>query len=217
MKMTKAITATFFACVLILGTSCGKKNTVNSSASGSGGISSTSPIFANSSTGGTIYSQYQALRSSISCLSGKNRLAADISYYTTATGSGTTVPGNVAWTQGVLPSGSASNLYVGVSAFGDILFLIKVTNGSQVVGYNVITSYCEVSNPYPPYPLLVSNDRQLTNFQTSNITVNTATSCGYGLIAYAYTYMLSQPSTTNPYASSPFQVYTSFAAPTCNH
>jgi hypothetical protein len=203
---------TFITCLLLLG-SCGKKeNTVNSS---SGlGISSTSPIF-SSPSGSSIYGQYQSVRSTVACLPGRNRLATDVSFYVNGGSvSGTTIGGN--WIPGVLPGGTATAMYVGVSAFRDLMFLTKVTNGSQVVGYNVILSFCEVPNAYPNYPALVSNDRPLINFQApQGITINTAVSCGYGLIAAALnTVIISQRSTTNPYTSD-YPIYTSFTRPNC--
>ncbi len=200
---------------LVLMSACGKKeNKVNSSTGN--GISSSTPIF-QGSNGTTVYSQYQSVRNSVACLSGRSRLVNDASFYITAqSGSitGTTVGGQ--WYPGVIPNGTASTMYVGVSAYRDLMFLTKVTSGSQVVGYNVILSFCDVPNAYVNYPALVSNDRALINFNApSGITINTAVSCGYGLIAAALnTVIVSQRSATNPYTSD-YPVYTSFTRPNC--
>lgn len=193
---------------------CGRKNTVNSNP----GASGTSPFYTGNpqlSSNPQIVNQVQSIRSTVACLPGKSRLANDVSFYINGGSlSGTTIGGN--WQSGFMNNGTISNMYVGVSAFRDLMFLTKVTSGSQVIGYNVTLSFCEVPNSYPNYPALVSNDRALVNFQAPNgITINTATSCGYGLIAAAMnTIIISQRSTTNPYTSD-FPVQTSFTKPNC--
>ncbi len=202
-------------CFLLLG-GCGKKqNQVNSNGYvGSSPYSTNNPIFSGPG-GAAIVNQYQTIRGSVTCLPGRNRLANDVSFYVSGGSySGTTIGGN--WQPGFMSQGTVSDLYVGVSAYRDLMFMTKVTSGSQVIGYNVTLSFCEVPNAYMNYPALVSNDRALINFQAPNgITINTATSCGYGLIAAAVnTVIVSQRSLTNPYTSD-FPVYTSFTKPNC--
>ncbi len=198
---------------LILIGSCGKKeNTVNTGPFG------TSPFYQGNpalSSNPQIISQVQSIKSTVSCLPGRTRLMNDVSFYVNSNSmSGTTIYGN--WQSGFMSNGTISNLYVGVSAWRDLMFLTKVTNGGQVVGYNVTLSYCDVPNAYVNYPALVSNDRALVYFQAPNgITINTATSCGYGLIAAAInTVIVSQRSPTNPYTSD-YPIYTSFTKPAC--
>lgn len=212
LKHTLKITS--LACLLILG-ACGKKeNKVNSN-----GASGTSPFYVGNpalSANPAIVNQVQSLRASVACLQGRNRLANDVSFYINGGSiSGTTIGGQ--WQSGFMGSGSISNLYVGVSAYRDLMFVTKVTNGGQVIGYNVTLSFCEVPNAYPNYPALVSNDRALINFQAPNgIVLDTNTYCGYGVIDAAInTVVVSQRSTTNPYTSD-YPVYTSFTKPTCN-
>lgn len=203
---------TLTAGLLLLG-SCGKKNTVSSPPTAAG-ISFGNPAL-SSGTGSAIVNQYNSVRANVACLPGRTRLANDVSFYINAGSlSGTTVGGN--WQSGFMSNGTISNMYVGVSAFRDLMFLTKVTNGAQVTGYNVTLSFCDVPNAYPNYPPLVSNDRPLINFSAPNgITINTATSCGYGLIAAAInTVITSQRSTTNPYTSD-YPIYTSFTKPNC--
>ena len=200
---------------LLLIASCGKKNTINSN-----GASGTSPFYVgnpalSTGAGTAIIGQVQAVRASIGCLSGRTRLANDVSFYVNGGSvSATTVGGN--WQNGFLTTGSISELYIGVSAYRDLMFMTKVTNGGQVLGYNVTLSFCDMPNAYPNYPALISNDRALVNFQApQGITINTATNCGYGLIGAAInTVIVSQRSTTNPYTSD-FPIYTSFTKPNC--
>jgi hypothetical protein len=212
--MNGTLSITIMATMLLIA-SCGKKeNTVNSNGYGTSPISVNNPIFSGSG-GSAIVTQYNSIRSSVACLPGRTRLGNDVSYFINGGSiSGTTVGGN--WQPGFMTSGTVSAMYVGVSAFRDLMFLTKVTNGSQVTGYNVTLSYCDVANPYSTtFPLLVSNDRALVNFQApSGITINTATSCGYGLIAAAYTKMLSQKVLSNPYTFD-FLVETTFTKPNC--
>lgn len=213
LRLTNTLQLTFMACLLLLG-SCGKKeNKINSGASG------TSPFYAGNpalSSSPQIVSQVQSVRSSVSCLSGRSRLNNDVSFYINGGSiSGTRIGGN--WQPGFMNQGTISNLYVGVSAYRDLMFVTKVTNGGQVIGYNVTLSSCDVPNAYPNYPALVSNDRALINFQAPNgIILDVNTYCGYGVVDFAYnTIIVSQRSTTNPYTSD-FPVYTSFSKPTCN-
>ncbi|RPJ72125.1 MAG: hypothetical protein EHM20_14110 [Alphaproteobacteria bacterium] len=225
LRFKYSLLVTLAACLSLLG-ACGKKeNKVNSSTVGIG-ISGNNPLFSGAA-GQTIAAQYNSIRSSVACLPGRTRLANDVSFYVTGSFSGTKILGN--WTPGFMTSGTVSAMYVGVGAYRDLMFLTKVTNGSQVVGYNVTLSYCDVANQYPNYPAVVSNERALVNFQTiegrdnwgnltvpNGIVINTATSCGYGLIASAATLIISQRN-SNPLSSTDFPVYTSFTKPTCNN
>ncbi|MFA6236604.1 MAG: hypothetical protein WC635_04680 [Bacteriovorax sp.] len=206
---------TFIASLLLLG-SCGKKeNKVNS-----GGASGSSPFYVgNPALSGSpaIVNQVQSLKSTVTCMPGRARLANDVSFYINGGSiSGTTIGGQ--WQSGFMTNGIISNMYVGVSAYRDLMFVTKVTNGGQVIGYNVTLSFCEVPNAYPNYPALVSNDRALVNFQAPNgIVLDTNTYCGYGVVDAAInTIIISQRSLTNPYTSD-FPIYTSFSKPLCNN
>jgi hypothetical protein len=215
LRLKYSLQITFVAGLLLL-SACGKKeNKVNSSGYTTSPISMSNPVFSGSgATGSTIVNQYNSVRGSVACLSGRNRLTNDVSFYVSGSMTGTTIGGN--WQSGFMSNGTVTNMYVGVSAYRDLMFLTKVTNGSQVVGYNVTLSFCEVPHPYPNYPALVSNERALVMFQApQGITINTATSCGYGLIAAATnTAIYSQKIPTNPYTFD-FRVDTSFTKPNC--
>ena len=208
----------FLNVALLFLSSCGSKpNQVNSAAIGNGNGSN--PFYSgNPALNGNpnIINQYQSLRASVTCLSGRSRLNTDVSFYVSG-GSlgGTKIGGN--WQPGFMNNGSISNLFIGVSAFRDLMFVTKVTNGAQVLGYNVTLSFCSVPNAYPNYPELVSNSRQLVNFQApSGIVLDTNTYCGYGVVDAAInTVILSKQSASNPYTSD-FPIYTSFSKPTCN-
>ena len=211
-RFSRSLQITLTACLLLLG-ACGKKNSTGT------GISGTSPFYSGNPAlgGGSGYiDQYNKVKASISCLPGRSRLLNDVSFYISGpSGSGSTIGGN--WQSGFITNGTVTNLYVGVSAYRDLMFVTKVTNGGTVVGYNVTLSFCEVPNAIPNYPALISNDRPLVNFQAPNgIVLGSTVSCGYGVVWGAInTIITSNPSTTNPYTMA-FPVYTSFASPQCN-
>lgn len=192
------LTTTPLLLATLLLASCGKKNVVNTNPNTS--------FFSGSNT--QVASNYSNLRNSMPCLSGRSRLNTDYTFSMMA-GSSTqsTIYGQ--FQAGPITSGSVSEMYVGISRFNDLMFMTKITNGSgAVIGYNVTLSMC--SMPNGNYPALISNERTLTNFQSSYITVNTNTNCGYGLIARADTYMVSNRIPSNPYTYD-FPVYTTFS------
>ena len=215
---------TFLASLLLIG-SCGKKeNKVNSSilpGSGSGLFSVGNSAF---TANPAIITHVMNIKNGVSCLPGRSRLATDYTFFISGGyQSGTRISGN--FQQGILP-GDNSELHVGVSAFRDLMFVTKVTNGSQVLGFNVTLSFCDVANPYPNFPMLVSNDRQLVNFTLqqppqfpgpmSAIILDMNTYCGYGVIDSAQnTWITSQPSVSNQ-MTQPFTFPTSFTKPMCN-
>ena len=43
---------------------------------------------------------------------------------------------------GTMLGGTISDVFVGINAFEDLLIVAKITNGAQVVGYNIILSFC---------------------------------------------------------------------------
>lgn len=209
-QLKKSLLLTLVSSAMILA-SCGKKNVVNSGSSSSY-FSANNSVFA----GSTQYIQYyNSIKAKVACFPGTYRLNNDVTFYVNGGAySQSTIAGQ--FQSGMITSGAVSEMYVGVSAFRDLMFVTKVTNGGSLVGYNVTLSMCSVSNKVPNYPLLVSNDRILSNFQAPyGIIVNSNTSCGYGLIASAqYTYMLSQRIPSNPYTAD-FPVYTTFTNSGC--
>lgn len=207
------LTACLLIGAMVLG-GCGKKaNSVNSNnLAGSTLFYSGNSAF---SSNPAIITHVQNIKAGVQCLSGRQRLANDVTYNVRGTNSGTTIGGN--FQQGVLP-GDNSELHVGVSAWRDLMFVTKVTSGSQVIGFNVTLSFCDVANPAgPQFPLLVSNERQLVNFGAPyGIVLDMNTYCGYGVIdAAVNTYMTSQVAPSNQY-TYPFTFQTSFTKPYCN-
>ena len=200
----KSLLLTMIASSMIM-SSCGKKNVVNSTPTGN---------YSAFSGNTSLISQYDAIKAKVSCLSGRYRLNNDVVFSVNGGAySQSTIYGQFA--AGAI-SGTASEMYVGVSAYRDLMFVTKITNNGTFVGYNVQLSMCSVPNSYGNYPALISNERTLSNFQAPyGIVVNSNTSCGYGLVAAAYyTYMVSQRIPSNAYTAD-FPVYTTFSNTGC--
>ena len=214
-------------CAALMLTACGKKeNKVNSS-----GVAGSSPFYtgnpALSGTAGTaIVNQVQSIKNSVSCLNGY-RLTNDVSFYIQGGyGAGTnTIAGN--FVEGFNTNGTINQLYVGVSVYRDLMFVTQVTNGSQVVGYNVTLSFCEMKSNPSTLPSIISNERRLRAFQAPwGINVITKSGCSFGLVASTgvgydnygrpkATYITSERNLSNPYSPPDAQIPTAFAAPGC--
>ncbi len=163
----------------------------------------------------SIIDTQERLKEKFQCREGSKRLSEEVVFYTLATSDGTMI--SKSFQAGALMVGHVSEVYVGISAFKDLMFLQKVKNGEgKLIGYNVVISACEVKNAYANYPKLVSDERELTNFVADNgIVLNTSKICGYGLIASAHnTSLISRKDPKEKY-SSDIPIYTSFASPEC--
>lgn len=200
-------------------TSCGKKeNKVNSAATGlTTQISSSNPLF-SSANGTTIVNQVNSIKANMACLTGY-RLATDVNFYVQGGITGANrINGN--WVEGFMPStsGQVNKMWIGVSAYRDLMFVTQVMNGSQVAGFNVTLSFCEMKNASATLPSVISNERALTNFITPNgIVVSSTATCGYNVVSLSQqTYITSQRDLNNPYSPVAVQVPTSFAPPRCN-
>lgn len=217
---------TALALILILGvTSCGgdKKNkTSSSNNSSSVGLNNSGTLSGTQYQDSTGYNSDQVntinnIKSSVNCQYGA-RLTQDVIFslqggaYNTSTIAGTWQPGSV--------GGTVSKLYVGISAFNDLMFVSKLTNGNSVVGYTVRLSMCPQYGGYNvPF---IANERPLSNFAApQGITLNDSTVCGVSLVTSAQnTTMVSGPVTmnVNGYQTNvpQAQVVTTFYAPRCN-
>ena len=197
-------------------TSCGKKeNKVDSS-----GISSTSPFYTGSTSlstndGSLIVNQVNTIKASMPCMNGY-RLTKDVSFYTQNGIIGANkIRGN--WVPGFSPQGGTINkMWIGVSAFRDLMFITQVMNGSTVMGFNVTLSFCEMKNANSGFPSVISNERELTNFSTpGDIIVESTARCGYNLVSLAKTLVVSQRDLSNAYTVQATAIPTTFAPPSC--
>jgi hypothetical protein len=212
-----SITLSLLVSALMLA-SCGKsENKVGSSTySGSSPFSTSNSAF-NTTIGSTIVAQAQSIKNNVACLNGGYRLTNDVSFYINGGYlSGTKIGGN--WASGFLTNGTVSKMWVGVSAYRDIMFVTQVANGSTVTGFNVTISFCELKNSYTSLPSIISNERSLDTFTAPyGIILDSNTYCGYSVVDLAQnTTIISRRSTSNPYSTSDVVVPTSFTKPTCN-
>ncbi len=195
-------------------TGCGKKdNKVNSN--NSSAFNGTSP-FSTGYSPDSIIQQASSIKNNVTCMNGY-RLNTDYSFFIRGGAvSGTKINGQ--WTPGVLTGGSVNKLWVGVSAYRDLMFVTQVANGSAVVGYNVTLSFCELKNTYSTLPSIISNERVLKNFATPyGIILDQDSYCGYSVVDLAqYTYITSERNLSNPYSPPDVQIPTSYTKPTCN-
>jgi hypothetical protein len=82
----------------------------------------------------------------------------------------------------IYAQGAVGNVYVGGSAFGDIMIVRQIYNGSAVVGYDIELDMC-------PFPPLVVYGRPITGFQSQGITITKNNNCVIGDVSYAMTVM----------------------------
>ncbi len=197
-------------------TSCGKKeNKVNSNGAASASPFNTSSSSFSTNDGSVIVNQVNTLKTSMPCMNGY-RLNKDVSFYTQGGIVGANrIRGN--WVPGFSPNGGAVNkMWVGVSAFRDLMFVTQVMNGSTVMGFNVTLSFCEMKNASSGFPSVISNERELTNFSTpGDIIVEATARCGHNLVSLAKTLIVSQRDLSNAYTVQATAIPTTFAPPGC--
>jgi len=113
------------------------------------------------------------LKSQTPCSSGGQRLPDLIFSTQSASAMGNTSSISGPFQQGEI-DGTAVSTYAGLTYFGDIMIVTKMTNGTQVVGYNVILSMCTQQN-------LIMPGRQMTGLNAPfGIVLYDHTNCGFG-------------------------------------
>jgi hypothetical protein len=164
-------------------------------------------------------STIQSIKNNFNCPGGQ-RLGTDYVYYTQGynhNGSRTTIAGP--FQEGNSPGGSSQKLYIGMSSYNDLMFVSKLTNGSQVVGYAVIVSYCSYSSNGFPY---IDNSRRITGFNApQGIVLDEDNFCGYGSVDSAQNTVAQSASIPFNYGGyqvtlPPYNIYTTFRKATCN-
>lgn len=172
-------------------TACGgkDKNKVNSNtlSSGSSAISvGTNPINTGGLSSATIQA-IQTLESRYTCPSGGARIYKQF-YTNQASGNMTTISAN--FTDGYLSGASDGSVFIGANySSRDLIYVQKVVSGTQVTGYNVTLSFCQVAN-------VIASDRNLTGLRIQNMTMTTNTYLGYGTVDFASTFVYSVKDTS---------------------
>jgi hypothetical protein len=179
-------------------TACGdNKNKTNSNTLSNGNYDNsgvhTSTQYNSPSFSSAHAAQIGQAKSQLGCQGG-SRLGQDVTFNVTTNASASRIGGQM--NAGYL-SGTVSDLYIGVSAFNDLMFVSKVVNGSSVVGYNVTLSMCSYQNLY-------MTDRPITGFAAPNgITLSADSNCGFGRAIATNTFVQSAAFT---YTTNGYQV-----------
>lgn len=215
--MTLILSTAFFIAA------CGgkDKNKVNSNtlSSGTSAISVGSNPINTSGMSATTVQAINTMESRYTCPSGGSRVYKQF-YTNQATGNMTTISAN--FTDGYLAGSSDGMVFIGANySSRDLIYVQKVVTGTQVTGYNVTLSFCQVAN-------VISSDRNLTGLRVQNMTMTTNTSLGYGTVDFASTFVYSVKDTAqssyypfgcggsyypqNPYLAT-YGICTNFARP----
>ncbi len=198
----KKITLIMFALVAITMQSCGKTNKVATNPTPAGGAPGSSPMGFPGVTAQQNGFVTQ-LMTRYPCQSGQRM--PEMVFNTQGS-----FNGNIAKVQGTFQpgavGGTVAGVYAGVSSFGDIMVLTKVTNGMAVIGFNVSLSMC------PFHPLIIPG-RQIGNFQAPlGISLIDVNQCAAGSAIASLTRL----------EAAQYQYYpagiieTTFSAPSCN-
>ena len=187
--------------------SCGddkKKNTVSSTSTGV-----TLPTLGTSQISS---GNYSGLLNQVQCRSGQ-RLQNIYTFSSSnfSSNSQTTIQGS--FNQGGIGGTEIAREYVGVGYYGDVMIVQKVTNGSQVIGFNVLVSMCSMAAPSNSGATYISDSRQLTNF-AGKLVLDDEVSCGHGMVDLGQTTMKSQVDPNYPYLPV-FDVITNFTKVGC--
>jgi hypothetical protein len=204
MKHFKSLPLAVVACAIML-TACGGKDNKITKALGGGGGNRNSSTYGDAGSSGSV----EQIKSQFSC-----QRRSDVTFTTSSQGqaggySKTTIFGP--FQKGVV-GGIVNDVFVGVSTFKDLIIVGKVTNGSQVVGYNITLSLCVTQplNGSHPATSLINEQRDLNNFSAPyGITIDSDTNCSVGNVdAAQQTSVISGP---NQYISANGNVITSFS------
>lgn len=163
--------------------------------------------------------QFQQILSSFNCRQGQ-RLSQIVTFSTQGFnhgGSKTTIAGPY---QAGPINGEVGQIFVGVSAWNDVMIVSRVGSGSQVRGYNVTLSMCSFSQNGIP---LIHDSRPLSNFNVQNgIILDTDNHCNFGSVDSAKETVMQSGSTSfqgdfgNQINLPAFPVVTTFYKPSCN-
>ncbi len=180
----KASTIALFAALFLV--SCGKDNSVSGS---TGGSYSQIPGVIGTPGGGSgtflqaTVSELQRITAQLRCQQGGTRVA--VTFYTQGLGTNSTqVQGP--FIKGYLP-GTPSAEFIGISQFGDIMVVSKITNGGQV-GHNISLFFCPAKNNYTGAEI-IGPSTTLDGFAVDQmgIILDSNTNCAAGNVDRAYT------------------------------
>lgn len=183
--LAKATSIALFAALFLV--SCGKENTVTGTTGTSysqlpGVITSPGTTTLSNLSQSTV-AELQRITGQLRCQTGSSRVQVD--FYTQNVGQNSTqVQGP--FTKGALP-GTPSAEFIGISQFGDIMVVSKVTSGSQVA-HNISLFFCPAKNQYTGTEIIGSSTN-LDSFAVDQVGIilDSNTNCASGNVDRAYT------------------------------
>jgi hypothetical protein len=183
-KIAKATSIALFATLFLV--SCGKDNAVtgtnNAYQSLPGVIMSPGTVGSGTFSQATV-NELQRITSQLRCQTGSSRV--QVNFYTQNVGQNSTkIQGP--FTKGSLP-GTPSAEFIGISQFGDIMVVSKVTSGSQTA-HNVSLFFCPAKNQYTGAEI-IGTSTTLDGFAVdqAGIILDSNTNCASGNVDRAYT------------------------------
>lgn len=179
----KATSIALFAALFLV--SCGADNTVTGATTSAllpGTVLAPGTVGTNSLTQTTI-TELQRIATQLRCQTGASRVQTN--FYTQSLGQNSTqVQGP--FIAGSLP-GTPSAEFIGISQFGDIMVVSKVTSGSQIA-HNVTLFFCPAINQYTGIEIIGATTT-LDGFAVdqTGIILDSTTNCASGNVDRAYT------------------------------
>lgn len=174
------------------GQSSSKKdgNVVNDSSTWTNTGRYNTPIYNNPDVNSGIQNQINQLKSQVGCVQGSDgtnqytgrRLQQNVTFSAQGyeqDGNSSTIDLVGQLNPGPIGSSGSQELYVGVSVFGDLLFVTKYANGFQAMGYTYTISFCEsqVVDPYYSISMpIISDQNQVVQMTNDSQTILDASS-----------------------------------------
>ena len=181
--------------------SCGSDNENKTDTSATGNPfnapSGTSDVFINPNTGvnSQDLSTWNNLKNQTNCPQGRMQdltftVSAQNNYYGgySSSVSGTMQQGQV--------SGTSQGSYYGRSGQGDLMFVSKVSTGSNQAAYNIVLSYCIYQDYIAQY---IGPNAGMTNFVVQNMQLSQSTNCSAGSVTSAVVGFISPNYSQNQY------------------
>lgn len=153
------------------------------------------PVYSNPNVNSTIQNQINQIRSQVGCVQGSDgvnmytgrRLNQMVTFSAQSyeqDGNSSTIDHLGQLNPGPIGAQGTQELYVGVSVFGDLLFVTKYSSGFQAIGYTYTISFCEaeIQDQYFGSRLPVISDQnqivQMTNDSQTVLDASTYASTG---------------------------------------
>ena len=175
------------------------------------------PIYQNPNVPNNVQSTINQLKSSVGCVQGSDgvatytgrRLNQNVTFSAQGgygSANSTIVPYTGALQPGPIGNSGNTELFVGISVFGDLLFVTKYSQGTNVIGYNYTVSFCESQINYYNMQLpLISDQNQVVQLSNDSQTVLDFQGCqGTGMVDSADLTAYFQANGNYNYSGTPY-------------